>query len=78
MMLCVSYSCNLIMAKLDISSVNGASTFTIFFSPGLRIIFSFGNMGNDLFKKLKQQSHELNTPSNSNTFLIPKTRSMLL
>ena len=76
-MLCVNLSSNLIMAKLDISSVNSASTFTIFCSPGLSIIFSFGNMDKDLFRKLKQQSHELNTPSNSNIFLIPKTKSML-
>ena len=76
-MLCVSLYSNLIMAKLDISSVNGASTFTIFCSPGLRIIFSLGNMGKELFTKLKQQSHELNTPSSSNIFLIPKTKSML-
>ena len=26
----------------------------------------------DLFKKLKQHSHDVITPSNSNTFLIPK------
>ena len=65
------------MAKLDISSVNGASTFTIYCSPGLRNIFYFGSMGNDLFKKLKQQSCELHTPSSSNTFLIPKTKSTL-
>ena len=32
----------------------------------------------DLFKKLKQHSHEFITPSNSNTFLIPKTRSTFL
>ena len=63
------------MAKLEISSVNGASTFTIFCSPGFIITFSFGNIGNDQFKKLKQHSRELNIPSNSNTFLIPKTRS---
>ena len=74
---CVSLSNNFIIAKLEISSVNGASTFTIFCSPGFRNTFSFGNMGNDLFKKLKQHSHELNTPSSSNTFLIPKTRSTL-
>ena len=30
----------------------------------------------DLFKKLKQQSHEFITPSNSNMFLISKTKSM--
>ena len=77
MMLCVSLSSNLIMATLEILSVNGASTFTFFSSPGLRITFSFGNMGNDLFRKLKQHSHELNMPSNSNTFLIPKTKSTL-
>ena len=34
MMLCVSLYCNLIMAKLDISSVNGVSIVTIFCSPG--------------------------------------------
>ena len=32
-------------------------------------------MGKDLFKKLKQQSHEFIMPSNSNTFLNPNTRS---
>ena len=73
--LCVSLSYNLIMAKLEISSVNGTSIFTIFCSPGFMITFPFGNMGNDLFKKLKQHSHELNTPSSPNTFLIPKTKS---
>ena len=65
------------MAKLEISSVKGASIFTIFHSPGLRITFSFRNIGRDLFKKLKQHSCELNTPYSSNTFLIPSTRSTL-
>ena len=74
-MLCVNLSSNLLIAKLNISSANGASTFTIFCSPSLRITFSLGNMGSNLFKKLKQHSWELNTPSNSNTFLIPKSRS---
>ena len=55
----VSLCNNLIMAKLEISSVNSASIFTVFCSNH----FSFGNMGNDLFKKLKQHSHELNIPS---------------
>ena len=32
-------------------------------------------MGTGLFKKLKQHSHELVTPYNSNTFLISKTMS---
>ena len=63
------------MTKLEISSKNGVSTLINFFSLGFSIIFSFGNIGTDLFKKLKQYFHELITPSNSNTFLIPKTRS---
>ena len=56
------------MAKLEISFVKGASTFTIFHSPGLRITFSFRNNGSNLLKKLKQHSCELNMPSNWNTF----------
>ena len=56
----VSLSNNLIMAKLEISSVKGASIFTIFHSPGLSITFSFGNIGSNLFKNLKQHSCELN------------------
>ena len=36
---------------------------------------SFGKISMDLFKKLKQQSHEFITPSNSNIFLIAKTKS---
>ena len=36
---------------------------------------SFGKIGMDLFEKLKQQSHEFIIPSNSNIFLIPKTKS---
>ena len=63
------------MAKPEILSENGASSFIYFCSFGFKIIFSFGNIGTNLFKKLKQHSHELITPSNSNTFLIPKTRS---
>ena len=39
------------MAKPEISSENGASTFTNFCSFGFNIIFSFGNIGTDLFKK---------------------------
>ena len=63
------------MAKPEISSENGVSTFTNFCSFGFNIIFSLGNIGTNLFKKLKQHSHELITPSNLNTFLIPKTIS---
>ena len=34
-----------------------------------------GNIGTDLFKKLKQQSLEFITPSNLYTFFMPKTKS---
>ena len=71
----VNLSNNLTMAKPEISSKNGASTFVNFCSLGFNIIFSFRSIGSDLFKKIKQHLHELITPSNSNTFLIPKTRS---
>ena len=71
----IHLSNNLTMTKPEISSKNGGSTIISFCSLGFCIIFSFGNVGTDLFKKLKQHSHELITPSNSNTFLIPKPRS---
>ena len=63
------------MASSDISSIKGASTFINFCSFGFNTIHSFGNNSIDLFNKLKQQSHEFMTPSTSNIFLIPKTRS---
>ena len=63
-----------IIANPDISSINGASTFISFHSFGFSTIHSFGKMGKDLFRKLKQQSHEFTTPSNSNIFLIPRTK----
>ena len=65
----------LTIARPDISSINVAFTFINFCSFGFKIIQSTGEMGNDLFKNLKQQSLELITPSNLNTFFIPKTRS---
>ena len=74
--LCVFPSSILIITNPDISSINGALTLISFCSFGFSTIHSFGKMGKDLFKKLKQQSHEFITPSNSNTLLIPKTRSM--
>ena len=52
----------LIMASLEMPSINGA-------------MHSFGKLGIDLVEKLKQQFHEFITPSNSNIFLIPKTKS---
>ena len=40
------------------------------------MLFSFsGKIGTDLFKNLKQQSLESITPSNLNTFFMPKTKS---
>ena len=39
-----------------------------FCSFSFNTIYSFRNMGIDLFKKLKQHSCEFITPSNSNTF----------
>ena len=74
--LCVFPSNILIIARPGISSMNGALTLIIFCCFGFNTIHSFGKMGKDLFKKLKQQSHEFITPSNSNMFLIPNTRSM--
>ena len=44
---------------------------------GFNTVSPFRKMGIDLFKKLKH-SHKFITPSNSNTFLIPKTISMFL
>ena len=63
------------MVKPETLSRNGASTFTNFCSFGFNIIFYFGNIGTNLFKKIKQHSHELIMPFNSNTLLIPKTMS---
>ena len=74
-MLWVHLSNSLIIAKPEISSENGTSTFTNFCPFGFNIILSFGNIGTDLFKKIKQHSHKLIAPSSSNIFLIPKTRS---
>ena len=65
----------LIMAKANVSSMNGGSTFINFCSSGFNTMYSFGKIGIDLFKKLKQQSHELAVPSSWNIFLIPKPKS---
>ena len=77
-MLCVSLSNSLSIARPEILSENGASTFTNFCSFGFNIILSFGSIGTDLFKKVKQHSHDLIVHSSPNIFLIPKTRSMCL
>ena len=65
-----------IIARPNISLINGAFTVIDFCFFGFRTIHSFEKMGGDLFRKLKQQSCEFITPSNLNTFLIPYTRSM--
>ena len=56
--LCVFLSSTLIIANPDISYINGASTFINLCSFGFNTMHSFGKIGKDLFKKLKQQSHE--------------------
>ena len=73
--LCVLLSSILIIASPDISSINGAFTFINYCSLGFSTIHSFGKMATDLFRKLKQQSHEFITPSNSNIFLILRSKS---
>ena len=74
--LCVVLSSILIIAGPDISSMNHASTFINLCSLGYNTMLSLGNIGKDLFKILKQQSHEFMTPSNSEILLIPTTKSM--
>ena len=66
----------LTIASPDISSINGTSTFINFCSFHFNIIPSLGKNCRDLFKKLKQQSHEFIMPSNLKMFLIPRTKSM--
>ena len=75
LVLSVFLSSTLIIAYPDISSINGASTFINLCSFDFNTIHSFEKIGMDLFKKLKQQSHEFMMPSNSNIFFIPKIKS---
>ena len=65
------------ITRPEISSTNGASIFMNFLSLGLTITCSFEKNGKDLFKKLNEESHMSITPSNSNTFFIPSTKSAL-
>ena len=74
--LCVFLPSTLIISNPDISSINEASTFINLCSFGCSTLHSFGKIGMDLFKKLKQWSHEFIKPSNTNIFLIPKIRSI--
>ena len=72
----VDLSGSFIIAKLEILSKNGTSIFISFCTFGFNTVSPLRNMDIDLFKKLKQHSHEFITLSNFNTFLIPKTISM--
>ena len=74
-MLCVFLSSTLIIANHDISSINGASTFINLCSFGFNTMCSFGKIGKDLFKKLKQPSHEFISHLNSTIFFIAKIQS---
>ena len=78
MVLCVTPSSILIMASPDVSSINGAFTLINFCSLSFNTVHSFVKMGKDLFKTLKQQSHEFKTPSSSSIILIPNTKSTFL
>ena len=49
----------------EISSINGASIFTNFFSLGLTIVCSFEKNGIDLFRNLNEESYISTIPSNS-------------
>ena len=55
--------------------MNGALTFTSFYSSGFNIISFSGYIGTDLFKNSNLQSLEFMTPSSSNTLFIPKMKS---
>ena len=59
--LCMLLSSTLIIANPEISSMNGASTYITLCFFGFNTIHSFGEIGIDLFKKLKQQSHKFDT-----------------
>ena len=71
----VDLSNNFIITKPEISSKKWCFFFITISSFGFNTVSPLGNVGIDLFKKLKQHSHVFMTPSNSNTFLIPKTIS---
>ena len=71
----VFLSTTLIIANPDTPSINDMFTFINPCSFSFNTMSSFGKIGTDIFVKLKHQSHEFITPSNSNVFLIPKTKS---
>ena len=63
------------MTNYDISSMNGAAILINIWSPGFNITCSFGEKIVDLFNKVKHGSLELITPSDSNMFFMPRTRT---
>ena len=65
------------MAMPDDSSTKGASTMTIFCDAGAISTVITGKDGIDLLRKIKQDSLESITPSSSNMFFIPISRSTL-
>ena len=65
------------MAIPDNSLMKGASMMTIFCDVGVISTVVTGMNGIDLLRKLKHESHELITPSNSKMFFIPITKSTL-
>ena len=74
---CIFMSKIFTMAIPDNSSIKGDSTMTIFCDVGATSTFVIGKNGIDLLIKLKQDSLESITPSNSNMFFILMTRSTL-
>ena len=60
------------------SSMKGASMMTIFCDAGAISTVVTGKNGVDLLSKLKHESHESITPSNSKIFFIPMTKSTFL
>ena len=76
-MVCSFMSKIFIMAMPDNSSTKGTSTMTIFCDAGAISTVVVGKNGIDLLRKLKQDSLESITPSSSNIFFIPITKSTL-
>ena len=65
------------MAIPDSSWMKGASTMSIFCDVGAISTVITGKNGIDLLRKLKHESHEPITPSNSKIFFIPMTKPTL-
>ena len=68
-----SFLSNILTANPEITSMKGSSIFINYHSFGINIICSLGKNSIDLFRKLKDDTHELIIPSSSNIFFISKT-----